>query len=193
MFPDPSFAQDTPAPNPAASREALLVVSPDGRIHFATAQAHLWMKDFFAGAGSRDRLPKQLTSWLREGIAEGHASRFIADQSGRRLLVHLLCLEAGSVCLLLEQNSGISTTLGAVSCALTRRQIEVLTWVARGKTNAEIARILDLKPKTIGKYLERIYPKLGVENRTAAASFILGVDNVKEQERALRRGESSMA
>jgi DNA-binding CsgD family transcriptional regulator len=54
------------------------------------------------------------------------------------------------------------------------RQIEVLTWVARGKTNAEIAKILGLKPKTIGKYLERIYPKLGVENRTAAASFILG-------------------
>jgi DNA-binding CsgD family transcriptional regulator len=50
----------------------------------------------------------------------------------------------------------------------------VLTWVARGKTNAEIAKILNLKPKTIGKYLERIYPKLGVENRTAAASFILG-------------------
>jgi DNA-binding CsgD family transcriptional regulator len=68
--------------------------------------------------------------------------------------------------------------LGA-SGALTRRQIEVLTWVARGKTNAEIAEILNLKPKTIGKYLERIYPKLGVENRTAAASFILGADNLE--------------
>jgi DNA-binding CsgD family transcriptional regulator len=179
MFPpDPSFDQPNPVPDLTASREALLVVSPDGRIHFATPQAHLWMKDFFAGAGSRNRLPKELTSWLRDGIAEGHASRFIVDQSGRRLLVHLLCLEAGSVCLLLEQNPGISVTLGAPG-ALTGRQIEVLTWVARGKTNAEIAKILNLKPKTIGKYLERIYPKLGVENRTAAASFILGTDNVK--------------
>jgi DNA-binding CsgD family transcriptional regulator len=178
MFPDPSFDQAKPAPDPAASREALLVVSPDGRILFATAQAHVWMKDFFTGAGSRNRLPKELTSWLRDGIAEGHASRFIVDQSGRRLFVHLLCREADSVCLLLEQNPGISATLGA-SGALTRRQIEVLTWVARGKTNAEIAKILNLKPKTIGKYLERIYPKLGVENRTAAASFILGTDNVK--------------
>jgi DNA-binding CsgD family transcriptional regulator len=156
----------------------LLVVSQDGRIQSATAQALLWMKDFFAGAGSGNRLPKDLTNWLRDGIAEGHASRFIVAQSGRRLLIHLLCLEAGSVCLLLEQNPGISATLGA-SGALTRRQVEVLTWVARGKTNAEIAKILNLKPKTIGKYLERIYPKLGVENRTAAASFILGVDNVK--------------
>jgi DNA-binding CsgD family transcriptional regulator len=178
MFPDPSFAQANPAPEPAAWREALLVVSQDGRIHFATAQAHLWIKDFFAEAGSRNRLPKELTGWLRDGIAEGHASRSIVDQSGRRLFVHLLCLEAGSVCLLLEQNAGIPATLGAPG-VLTKRQIEVLTWVARGKTNAEIAKILNLKPKTIGKYLERIYPKLGVENRTAAASFILGADNVK--------------
>jgi DNA-binding CsgD family transcriptional regulator len=178
MFPDPSFAQATPAPDPPASREALLVVSKDGRIHFATPQAHLWMKDFFTGPDSGDRLPKELTSWLRDGITEGHASKFIVDQSGRRLLIHLLCLEAGSVCLLLEQNPGISATLGT-SAVLTRRQIEVLTWVARGKTNAEIAKILNLKPKTVGKYLERIYPKLGVENRTAAASFILGADHVK--------------
>ena len=27
------------------------------------------------------------------------------------------------------------------------------------------------EPATVGKHLERIYPKLGVENRTAAASF----------------------
>ena len=57
--------------------------------------------------------------------------------------------------------------------ALTERQTEVLSWVARGKTNAEIGKILSLKTGTIGKYLERIFPKLGVENRTAAASFVL--------------------
>lgn len=61
---------------------------------------------------------------------------------------------------------------------LTQRQIEVLSWVAHGKTNAEIARILSLKTKTIGKYLERIFPKLGVENRTAAASFVLRTNHV---------------
>ena len=41
---------------------------------------------------------------------------------------------------------------------------------------AEIAAILRLKTGTIGKYLERIFPKLGVENRTAAASFVLGTN-----------------
>jgi len=47
----------------------------------------------------------------------------------------------------------------------------VLTWLGRGKSNLEIAAILGIKPATVGKHLERIYPKLGVENRTAAASF----------------------
>jgi len=31
--------------------------------------------------------------------------------------------------------------------------------------------ILGISAATVGKHLEHIYPKLGVENRTAAASF----------------------
>ena len=84
--------------------------------------------------------------------------------------------EQKSICLLLEQ--GAKSIAPAHSPGLlTQRQVEVLSWVARGKTNAEIARILSLKPGTIGKYLERIFPKLGVENRTAAASFVLGTNH----------------
>ena len=47
----------------------------------------------------------------------------------------------------------------------------MLGWLARGKSNAEIAMILRISAATVGKHLEHIYPKLGVENRTAAASF----------------------
>lgn len=173
MSPDPSFDQAKPTPDPAASPQALLVVSPNGRIQFATAQANLWIEELLTTAEPLDHLPKALTRWLDDEISGRQASRFVVGQSGRRLFVQLLFRERDSVCLLLERGPGISTTLGAIR-TLTRRQIEVLTWVARGKTNAEIAKILNLKPKTIGKYLERIYPKLGVENRTAAASFILG-------------------
>ena len=54
---------------------------------------------------------------------------------------------------------------------LTLREREVLGWLARGKSNAEIGAILGISSATVGKHLEHIYPKLGVENRTAAASF----------------------
>ena len=53
---------------------------------------------------------------------------------------------------------------------LSRREAEVLTWVAMGKTNAEVGTILDLSPRTVQKHLEHTYQKLGVENRTAAAA-----------------------
>ncbi|HWY40864.1 MAG TPA: helix-turn-helix transcriptional regulator [Chthoniobacterales bacterium] len=54
---------------------------------------------------------------------------------------------------------------------LTARESEVLFWIGRAKSNGEIAALLNIKPATVGKHLEHIYPKLGVENRTAAASF----------------------
>lgn len=51
---------------------------------------------------------------------------------------------------------------------LTPRENEVLHWLAHGKTDAEIAALLGLSPRTVQKHLEHIYIKLGVETRTAA-------------------------
>jgi DNA-binding CsgD family transcriptional regulator len=55
------------------------------------------------------------------------------------------------------------------------REREVLSWVARGKTNAEVARLLWLAPSTVRKHLENVYAKLGVSTRTAAAARFLGL------------------
>jgi DNA-binding CsgD family transcriptional regulator len=49
----------------------------------------------------------------------------------------------------------------------------VLAWVARGKTNREIAETLWITPATVRKHLENIYAKLGVRTRTAAATRLL--------------------
>src|ERR1041385_1815110 len=53
-------------------------------------------------------------------------------------------------------------------CLLTLREREVLEWLARGKSNSQIGAILGISAATVSKHLEHIYPKLGVENRTAA-------------------------
>lgn len=53
---------------------------------------------------------------------------------------------------------------------LTRRENEVLYWVAMGKTNSEIATIVGAKPMTVKKHLEHVYEKLEVPNRTSAAA-----------------------
>jgi len=57
---------------------------------------------------------------------------------------------------------------------LSRRESEVLTLVARGLTNSEIARELTLSQPTVAKHLQNIYAKLGVTNRTAAVARARG-------------------
>ena len=52
---------------------------------------------------------------------------------------------------------------------MTARETEVALWLAQGKSNPEIAIILDAQPRTIEKHVERILRKLDVVNRAAAA------------------------
>jgi ATP/maltotriose-dependent transcriptional regulator MalT len=53
---------------------------------------------------------------------------------------------------------------------LTAREAEVLFWVAQGKTNEDVALLLGTSMSAVKKHLVRVFDKLGVENRTAAAS-----------------------
>ena len=56
----------------------------------------------------------------------------------------------------------------SVQLGLTRRQAEVLHWVAQGKTNEETATILGCGYQTIKTHLKDIYLRLGVNNRAGA-------------------------
>jgi DNA-binding response OmpR family regulator/DNA-binding CsgD family transcriptional regulator len=56
---------------------------------------------------------------------------------------------------------------------LTDRESEVVYWLSLGKTNREIGQILSMSPRTVNKHLESIFPKLAVDNRTAATSRCL--------------------
>jgi DNA-binding NarL/FixJ family response regulator len=49
--------------------------------------------------------------------------------------------------------------------------VEVLRLVAAGKTNPEIAQLLVLSEKTVGRHLSNIFNKIDVTTRTAAAAF----------------------
>lgn len=61
----------------------------------------------------------------------------------------------------------------AVSAVLTKRQREIMDWIAEGKTSAETAIILDISPRTVEKHLEAVFQRLGVENRIAAVRRFL--------------------
>jgi DNA-binding response OmpR family regulator/DNA-binding CsgD family transcriptional regulator len=61
----------------------------------------------------------------------------------------------------------------SLSFKLTAREAEVLYWVVKGKINRDIADILGASPATVKKHLERVFEKLGVETRTAAAGMAM--------------------
>jgi DNA-binding NarL/FixJ family response regulator len=52
---------------------------------------------------------------------------------------------------------------------LTDREVEILRLVAQGRSNREIAAELFIAEKTARNHVERIYAKLGVNNRTQAS------------------------
>jgi DNA-binding NarL/FixJ family response regulator len=66
--------------------------------------------------------------------------------------------------------AGVARTgLWPKAIALNEREIEVLTWVARGKTSAEIAQILGLTKRTVDFHTDNARAKLGAATRTEAA------------------------
>jgi DNA-binding NarL/FixJ family response regulator len=55
----------------------------------------------------------------------------------------------------------------------SEREAVVLFWIAQGKSNPEICVLLDIQLTTVKKHVERIFQKLGVENRTSAAAIAI--------------------
>lgn len=58
---------------------------------------------------------------------------------------------------------------------LTAREAETLLWVAQGKSNADVAAILEMSEKTAKQHLGVCFQKMGVESRNAASIQALEV------------------
>ncbi len=59
--------------------------------------------------------------------------------------------------------------------SLTDRETEILSWVARGKSNSVIAQILGISPHTVNTYMRRLFLKLGTSDRTSVS--LIGISN----------------
>jgi DNA-binding CsgD family transcriptional regulator len=135
----------------------MILLGMAGEIEFASPSAQRLLSEYFPPA-SAGLVPSVLAEWLGTGAGEPLTRR----RRGRRLLVR----RDGDSLVLEEQREEVQ---------LTSRERDVLSWVARGKTNAEIAELLWLAPSTVRKHLENVYAKLGVSTRTAAVARFLGL------------------
>jgi DNA-binding CsgD family transcriptional regulator/tetratricopeptide (TPR) repeat protein len=61
---------------------------------------------------------------------------------------------------------------------LSHRELDVLRLLVEGHSNPEIASSLFISPKTVRNHMTNIFAKLGVESRTAAATFAVRHDLV---------------
>lgn len=118
--------------------------------------------------------PPQLCTWLKANLKLREAARhsehspvpFTLKLNAGCLRLTVLALQPEMVVL----HAHVDRSNRPHSDApLTAREQEVLTWVAEGKRNHEIARILGISPRTVGKHVEHVLEKVGAETRTAAA------------------------
>lgn len=154
----------------------IVVLGPDGRARLVTTKARHILGHFFDGPTRRSgRLPDIVDRWARaeQQIRGDGAARerrpLVVERDGRQLVLRLTTDSGGSVVFMAEQRSDLDP-VRLEALGLSRREAQVLAWVAEGKTNAEVGAILSSRPRTVAKHLERIYEKLGVETRTAAAA-----------------------
>jgi DNA-binding CsgD family transcriptional regulator len=135
--------------------QGMIVVAGGGAVELVSPAARRLLQEYF-GAARRSSLPRALEDWLETG------SETIRRQRGDR---RLTVVRAGDTLLLEESRDELG---------LTPRERQILAWVARGKTNTEVAQILWIAPTTVRRHLEHVYAKLGVHTRTAAVARFLG-------------------
>ena len=142
----------------ASEHEArgVIVLTSDHRIAFASPPARRLLRDY-VGEGRGPELPARLADWVESGAP------VLAITAGDCRVT----VRRNGDALLLEEKRGLLD--------LTPRESQILAWVARGKTNREVAELLWIAPTTVRKHLENVYAKLGVTTRTAAVARFLGV------------------
>ena len=159
-----------------ACGKASATLDRNGNFTWQSPRARQWLNEYFAegGAGAKDLLRGWINNVIAGRYAQNEAgSHLTLSRSGSRLNIHYAGEVPGGERLVLldEQRADTSTRRLAESCRLTGREAEVLNWLAGGKTNRDIAEILGMSPRTVNKHLERVYVKLGVENRAAAVAI----------------------
>ena len=161
-----------------ASGRYLLATDTAGSVLWCTPQTAKLLGLAFGDFHDGYLLPANVQEWLQKRARPDVKSaadtiELVTHAGGLKLqLSYVGQLGSGEILLrLIEGDPENDNLVLKHKLQLTPRESEVLMWIARGKSNRDIAEILSLSPRTVNKHLEQIYAKLGVENRASAAAM----------------------
>ena len=153
----------------------------DGKLMWQTPLARDLLLAYYGT--SAPLTPEPVLHWLRRHVAESavltEPPRLSIEAGPKRLTFRLHQQigdsEGGGDWLIIMQEVSDESVIEAMGLCfkLTPKEAEVLYWVVKGKINRDIGDILGSSPMTVKKHLERVFAKLGVETRTAAAGMAM--------------------
>jgi len=158
----------------------LLMVGRSGQVRLVNDDIWRLITRFFDVSRSLSSLPDLLNRWINrqrsrfsdELDVPTPSTPLVISKGNRRLSAYFLWggKSATEDMLLLEEEPVELASELLVDSELTRREVEILSWLSRGKTNTEIGLALSISPRTVKKHLEHIYSKLQVHRRGAAVA-----------------------
>lgn len=156
-----------------------VVLSSEGAVLFCSPKARKSIQRFFGPSRGR-RLPDELRRWVMRGLEKtpfgGPAPQpqLPLTRQGEHSILTIRLIPNHSlgehVIIVDEQPVEIPYHVFE-QFGHSRREAEVLSWIAQGKTNPEIAIILDISVRTVAHHVERILARIGVEGRGSASAW----------------------
>jgi DNA-binding NarL/FixJ family response regulator len=104
------------------------------------------------------------------GVSVLRAAARAAEAAGAALIRREVVALARRTRVPLHPSTPAPSSPPPASPGLTPRELEILQKLAEGYTNRQIATLLFVSPKTVGVHVERIFRKLDVHDRVAAAT-----------------------
>ncbi|MET0071225.1 MAG: response regulator [Candidatus Thiodiazotropha sp.] len=154
------------------AKQFVLAINAAGEILWSTPET----RELLAGSGIDTDPDSELVAALKTWIGrEAFDNDLIVQTRNDPLTIRYFKAATSDEHLLriVGHDLLMDATVLEAALPVTKREAEVLLWVAHGKTNREIGEILSLSPRTVNKHLEQIYPKIQVDNRSGATSIAI--------------------
>jgi len=160
---------------------AVVALDEHGRPIWKTTKARTWLHTYCGLDAQSAGLPEAVQHWVDAALTQSAVEQVTPLQlpgATHQLVIRLIRrahTASGELSLLIEEQPlpvDVRQSLASMY-QLTVRELDVLLWLAKGKTNRDIGDILGMAPRTVNKHLEHVFVKLGVETRAAATALTM--------------------